>query len=95
MMCKYSALWLHAHVYIWKLGPGFVLLASVVHGWIDFSTVVAAANFNSILGRFLPMLEELQVSLLWWISQPGVQAIKPFYVSLMRRQNKLMCLPNG
>ncbi len=29
MMCTYASMWTHTHVYSWKLGPGFVLLAKV------------------------------------------------------------------
>ncbi len=29
MMCIYSSMWMHTHIYTWKLGLGFVLLAKV------------------------------------------------------------------
>jgi hypothetical protein len=30
MMCINSSIWMHAHIYSWKLSPGLVLLAKVI-----------------------------------------------------------------
>ncbi len=33
MMCMYLSMWMHTHIYSWKLSPGLVLLAKVCPWW--------------------------------------------------------------
>ncbi len=59
-MCKYLSMWMHVHIYSWKLSPGLVLFAKVcplfnLYGFLFFgiNKALSSTRCKDKLERFI------------------------------------------
>ncbi len=83
MMCMYSSMWMHGHIYSWKLGPGLILLAEVCP-WIQIKKLATRCFLLFLIPKFQNILYHLELAyqggFMHWM---GIISVPKFQLSMV------------